>query len=189
MWEYNYTISPDELYHHKYIAKIGSGKNARYFYNQSEWEAYKKAFSSKDELDTAYKISQKHHGKVPGVPSEDSYKYGIRSKNFVSSRRAKENAVDKTLSVLNNRNISGWTNEGRGTSIYSLKTRDQNSRYNNNNNNNDYNELKRASDNYKEAKTVKGKVNAARKVFNQYHPETAKRINKGRKKLRKLLGY
>ena len=107
----------------------------------------------------------------------------------MSSRRAKENTVDKTLSVLNNnRNISGWTNEGRGTSIYSLKTRDQNSRYNNNNNN-DYDELKRASDNYKEAKTVKGKVNAARKVFNQYHPETAKRINKGRKKLRKILGY
>lgn len=90
MWKYNYTISPDELYHHKYIAKIGSGKNAR---------------------------DQKSH------------------------------------------------------------------------NNNDYDELKRASDNYKEAKTVKGKVNAARKVFNQYHPETAKRINKGRKKLRKILGY
>lgn len=186
MWKYNYTISPDELYHHKYIAKIGSGKNARYFYNQSEWDAYKKAFSSKDELDTAYKISQKHHGKVQGVPSEDSYKYGIRSKNFVSSRRAKENAVDETLRVLNNRNSSdsGWTYEGRGTSIYSLKTRDQKNRHNN-----DYDDLKRASDNYKEAKTIKGKVNAARKVFNQYHPETAKRINKGRKKLRKLLGY
>jgi hypothetical protein len=166
MWEYNYTISPDELYHHKYIAKIGSGK--------------------KDELDTAYKTSQKYHGKVQGVPSEGSYKYGIRSKNFVSSRKAKEKAVDETLRVLNNRNSSdsGWTYEGRGTSIYSLKSRDQKSH-----NNNDYDELKRASDNYKEAKTVKGKVNAARKVFNQYHPETAKRINKGRKKLRKLLGY
>ena len=177
MWEYNYTISPDELYHHKYIAKIGSGKNARYFYNKSEWDAYKKAFSSKDELDTAYKTSQKYHGKVQGVPSATKY---MRDTN----RRAKENAVDETLRVLNNRNRSEWTNEGRGTSIYSLKTRDQKSRQNN-----DYNELKRASDNYKEAKTIKGKVNAARKVFNQYHPETAKRISKGRKKLRKLFGY
>ena len=114
---------------------------------------------------------------MQGVPSATKY---MRDTN----RRAKENAVDETLRVLNNRNRSEWTNEGRGTSIYSLKTRDQKSRQNN-----DYNELKRASDNYKEAKTIKGKVNAARKVFNQYHPETAKRISKGRKKLRKLFGY
>ena len=102
----------------------------------------------------------------------------------MSSRRAKEKAVDKTLGVLRNRNRSTYTDEGHLPGHYEQKTWDQMSRHNN-----DYNELKRASDNYKEAKTAKGKVNAARKVFNQYHPETAKRINKGRKKLRKLLGY
>ena len=48
MWRYRYT---DEIYHgdHKYIAKIGKGKDAKYFYTQEALNAYKRALSSKDE--------------------------------------------------------------------------------------------------------------------------------------------
>lgn len=48
MWEYRHT---EELNHaeHKYIAKIGEGVKARYFYTQEALNAYKKALSSKDE--------------------------------------------------------------------------------------------------------------------------------------------
>ena len=48
MWEFNHT---EELSHasHKYIAKIGEGVKAKYFYTQEALNAYKKALSSKDE--------------------------------------------------------------------------------------------------------------------------------------------
>ncbi len=41
MWEFNHT---DELSHagHKYVAKIGEGKNARYFYSQEALAAFKR---------------------------------------------------------------------------------------------------------------------------------------------------
>lgn len=185
MWKYNETISPDELYHHKYIAKIGSGKDARYFYSQSELDAYKKAFSSKDELNDAYAISQKHRGEVGGLKSDISYKYDkkTKSRNIISDRRAKEKVIENNLGVLAKRKNSNWINADRYSSIYELKTKDQQS-----STNKDYAELKRASDNYAEAKTVKGKMKAAKKVFDQYHPETANRIKRGRKKLKKLFG-
>ena len=40
MWEFRHT---DELNHaeHKYVAKVGEGKNARYFYTQEAYNAYK----------------------------------------------------------------------------------------------------------------------------------------------------
>lgn len=43
MWRYNQPIRPDELYHsknHKYVAKVGEGKDAKYFYSQKEYQAY-----------------------------------------------------------------------------------------------------------------------------------------------------
>lgn len=65
MWEFNYT---DELYHgkHKYIAKIGEGAKARYFYTQEALAAYKKALSSKDEKAALDKALE-----GPGVTKRD----------------------------------------------------------------------------------------------------------------------
>lgn len=72
MWEFKHT---DELNHanHKYIAKIGEGVKARYFYTQESLSAYKKALSSKDEkaalLDPNNPINQ-FHGSVVSTPEE-----------------------------------------------------------------------------------------------------------------------
>lgn len=47
MWQYNQTPNSDELWHakknHKYVAKIGEGKDAKYFYSQKEYQAYLKS--------------------------------------------------------------------------------------------------------------------------------------------------
>ena len=98
MWKYNRTISPDELYHHKYIAKIGYGPSARYFYTQEQLNAYRKALSSKDELNNAYNVSQEHRGKVQFLTSDfrDNTNKGTKTKR-------REKAIKNNLEVLENR--------------------------------------------------------------------------------------
>lgn len=50
---YKRPLRPDELFHnqHKYIAKIGEGKDARYFYSQEELDAYKNEANKKTKLE------------------------------------------------------------------------------------------------------------------------------------------
>ena len=50
-----------------------------------------------------------------------------------------------------------------------------------------YKYARKVKKDYERAKTVKGKANDVKKVFDAYHPETAKKIKKGKKKLNKIL--
>ena len=43
MWKYNQTPNADELFHaraHKYVAKVGEGKDAIYFYSMADYQSY-----------------------------------------------------------------------------------------------------------------------------------------------------
>ena len=100
MWEYNHT---DELYHgkHKYIAKIGEGVKARYFYTQEALEAYKKALSSKDEkaayLDPNNPVNQ-FHGGVVSTP-EDKQKWEEESAKRDAERARLKEDYDKAKTL------------------------------------------------------------------------------------------
>ena len=50
-----------------------------------------------------------------------------------------------------------------------------------------YKYARKVKKDYERAKTVKGKANNVKKVFDAYHPETARKIKKGKKKLNKIL--
>lgn len=177
MWKYNRTIRPDELYHHKYIAKIGYGPSARYFYTQEQLNAYRKALSSKDELNNAYNISQEHRGKVQSLKSDfrDNTNKGTKTKR-------REKAIKNNLDVLEDRAKSNWINDD-APGHYRQKTKEEQE-----STNKDYNKLKQASDDYERAKTKKGKMEDVKKVFDQYHPETAKKIKRGKEKFKKFFG-
>lgn len=59
---------------HKYIAKIGEGINARYFYTIEAFNAYKKALSSKDEKAAADSAQKKYMDELDkGVKLEKQY--------------------------------------------------------------------------------------------------------------------
>ena len=49
-----------------------------------------------------------------------------------------------------------------------------------------YRYARKVKKDYERAKTVKGKANDVKKVFDVYHPDTARKIEKGKKKLNKI---
>jgi hypothetical protein len=85
LWQYRYS---DEIYHgdHKYIAKIGSGPNAKYFYTQEALNAYKQALSSKDEK--AAMVKAENH---PDVQKIDG---GYMTTNKEAGKRLEETSID-----------------------------------------------------------------------------------------------
>lgn len=50
-----------------------------------------------------------------------------------------------------------------------------------------YRYARKVKKDYERAKTVKGKANDVKKVFDAYHPDTARKISKGKKKIDKLI--
>ena len=120
MWEYKHT---DELNHanHKYIAKIGEGKNAKYFYTQEALDAYKKGLSkgtdtanklntAKTEAsrqldnakyDTQYKVKEGMHT-VNVATQEGIHGEGSRQAVGAFAKGAADLAANRVLKQLNN---------------------------------------------------------------------------------------
>lgn len=156
---------------HKYIAKIGTGKNAKYFYTMEEYNAYKNNIVKKGTK--PMKNAMKKSEKVGSKPT--SYRKALSSKDeerkFIKSQqRVQKKSKDWLDSEL-------VKTTGTATINYGLRkqagaaTKKETKAYNN----------------YEEAKTIKGKAKAVKKVFNYKHPKTAKRIKRGKKKVQKLL--
>lgn len=150
---------------HKYIDKIIKNGKARYFYTMEELNAYKKALSSRDE--------ERKFLKVNGVKS-----------NKDSSRRNNINtAYARTIVAKGNASKARKNTKVKSRSFGEIvkKNSDRISTEQ------DYKRRKRAMDDYERSKTAKGKAEDVKKVFDKYHPETAKKIEKGKKKVDRVV--
>lgn len=121
------------------------------------YKDYRKALSSKDERDKYITSQGVGYGHVDEVTSVDK-KGGMRDSYIVKKYTNKER---KMLAD----NMYGLKKEAG-----ILDKTD-----------------KKARKNYDEAKTIKGKTNAVRKVFNKHNPETAKKISNGKKRIKRIL--
>ena len=89
---------------HKYIAKIGEGVNARYFYTLEALNAYKKALSGQDEKANLQQVRNS-----PDVKKHE-YKFddGTSSTSYSGTNRAAQAKLDKATQDYNDsRTIKG----------------------------------------------------------------------------------
>lgn len=147
---------------HKYIEKIVKNGKTRYFYTVEELNAYKKALSSKDEADKYINSALSPTGK----PKRKTYYTDSDRKRLL--KLAKIN-TDNARERLNNKGYINSVKKNAPEFYKKLKRKD-----------------KYRSD-YERAKTVKGKAEDVKKVFDKYHPETAKKIEKGKKKVDRVV--
>ena len=147
---------------HKYIEKIVKNGKTRYFYTVEELNAYKKALSSKDEADKYISSALSPTGK----PKRKTHYTDSDRKRLL--KLAKIN-TDNARERLNNKGYINSVKKNAPEFYKKLKRKD-----------------KYRSD-YERAKTVKGKAEDVKKVFNKYNPETAKKIEKGKKKVDRVV--
>lgn len=116
MWNYNHTPADNSLCHagvnwknHKYIAKIGEGINAKYFYTREELAAYKRALSSKDEaanVDRAKSREQAAYKQAKAIGrGVDAAKerQGAAERNYANAERGVRNATKREQDAVNAR--------------------------------------------------------------------------------------
>ena len=148
----------------KYIAKIKKGAKTRYIYTQKELEAYKKALSSKDEQQALDKAKKKYKA-LDNKLSKNRDKALASTKAHQIEKPGANKARLKKVSdrdyAVFKKTVSDWEK--------SISDKDK------------------AKKNLVKAQTLKGKVEAVRDTYRQFHPKQAKAIDKGKKKVEKFI--
>lgn len=157
---------------HEYIHKIVQNGKTRYFYTKQELDAYRKALSSKDEMDALKKVT--------GTKNSD--KAMNRGLSAVYNKRLAEKNARKALTTepsfkpeeLKNPNFKPEDKVKKEHRKYKVEAKK-------------YSKQANAYEKYENARSLGGKAKAVKKIFNKYHPDTARKINKGKKKIDKLI--
>lgn len=168
---------------HKYIAKLKKAGKTRYFYTMAELNEYKKALSSKDEHERLYKAmgdekkayndrrELSRYGNKTIQPLVEQSKW--QKDNYAKHPTEKNKKIAEETIKRNNKIVDKYNKEyEKADRKIDVKTRVTIER----------------SKQYNEAKTLVGKAKAVNRVFNKYHPKTAKQISRGKKKMHDLLG-
>lgn len=156
---------------HRYIQKIVKNGKTRYFYTMEELNAYKKALSSKDEMAALQKATGSKN-------ASEAYFRGVSANHEKkeSEERAKRALTDPsyTPKEIMDPNFDAKKVAKQKYKKYKAEAKE-------------YGKQAKAYENYKSAKSLSGKAKAVSEVYKKYNPKTAKKIEKGKKQIAKLL--